>query len=95
MQPVQEDICRKAVHDAFHAGINFFDTSPFYGATKAETVSAVASKNRASILEAACGRGRIGHPLAHPALPQMLGKTIQGLPRSEIVISTKVGSREK
>lgn len=55
---VDEEVCRAAVHEAFAAGINFFDTSPFYGATKSETV---------------------------------LGKSLQGLPRSEIVISTKVG----
>jgi hypothetical protein len=29
-----------AVHEAFRLGINFFDTSPFYGNTKSETVRA-------------------------------------------------------
>lgn len=47
-----------AFHNAFKAGINFVDSSPFYGATKAET---------------------------------MLGKCLQGLPRSEIIVSTKCG----
>ncbi len=57
-QPVDPLVCRQAVHDAFNAGVNFFDTSPFYGATKSETV---------------------------------LGAALQGLPRSQVVISTKVG----
>ncbi|GAX84472.1 hypothetical protein CEUSTIGMA_g11892.t1 [Chlamydomonas eustigma] len=56
--PVDEESCTRAVHAAFHAGVNFFDTSPFYGATKSE---------------------------------MMLGKALAGLPRSEIIISTKVG----
>ncbi len=38
MQAVDEAGCRQAVHDAFHAGVNYIDTSPFYGDTKAETV---------------------------------------------------------
>ena len=38
VQPVDEDVCKQAVHAAFNAGINFFDTSPFYGNTKSETV---------------------------------------------------------
>ena len=46
------------MHEAFGAGVNFFDTSPFYGLTKSESV---------------------------------LGRALQGLPRSQVVISTKVG----
>ena len=37
-QAIDEEVCKKAVHNAFHAGVNFFDTSPFYGNTKSETV---------------------------------------------------------
>ena len=29
-----------AVHEAFALGINLFDTSPFYGSTRSETVRA-------------------------------------------------------
>ncbi|GIL92784.1 hypothetical protein Vretimale_11710 [Volvox reticuliferus] len=47
-----------AVHHAFRRGINFFDTSPYYGLTKSETV---------------------------------LGRALRDLPRSEVVLSTKVG----
>eukprot|EP00798_Chlamydomonas_sp_ICE-L_P006118 gene6118-2722_t len=53
---VEDDVAKKAVHDAFNYGINFFDTSPFYGLTKSET---------------------------------LLGKCLQGLPRSEFFVSTK------
>lgn len=34
-----EDEGIQAVHEAFRLGVNFFDTSPLYGATKSETVS--------------------------------------------------------
>ncbi|KIY92829.1 hypothetical protein MNEG_15134 [Monoraphidium neglectum] len=34
-----------SVHEAFRLGINFFDTSPFYGATKSETVLGKALKD--------------------------------------------------
>eukprot|EP00200_Dunaliella_tertiolecta_P002709 CAMPEP_0202357272 /NCGR_PEP_ID=MMETSP1126-20121109/11365_1 /ASSEMBLY_ACC=CAM_ASM_000457 /TAXON_ID=3047 /ORGANISM="Dunaliella tertiolecta, Strain CCMP1320" /LENGTH=324 /DNA_ID=CAMNT_0048950119 /DNA_START=114 /DNA_END=1088 /DNA_ORIENTATION=- len=48
----------RAVHRAFASGINYFDTSPFYGATRSEKV---------------------------------LGQALKDLPRSEIVVSSKVG----
>ena len=32
------------MHEAFRLGINFFDTSPFYGNTKSEQVRAVADR---------------------------------------------------
>lgn len=48
----------RSVHKAFELGINFFDTSPYYGILKAEEV---------------------------------LGRALLDLPRSEIVLSTKVG----
>lgn len=37
-QAIDESAGVAAVHEAFRLGINFFDTSPFYGATKSETV---------------------------------------------------------
>lgn len=56
--PITEEECRAAVHRAFALGVNFFDTSPYYGATRSET---------------------------------MLGKCLQGLPRDQIVVCSKVG----
>lgn len=35
---IDESECKKAVHRAVELGINLFDTSPFYGATKSESV---------------------------------------------------------
>lgn len=55
---VDADEGRKAVKRAFERGINFFDTSPFYGDTRSEMA---------------------------------LGRAIADLPRSEIVVATKVG----
>lgn len=37
-QEFDEAACIEAVAEAFRLGINFFDTSPYYGATKSETV---------------------------------------------------------
>lgn len=34
-----------AVHEAFRLGVNFFDTSPFYGATRSEAVLGRALKD--------------------------------------------------
>lgn len=36
--PVEEPLAIRAVHTALDLGINFIDTSPFYGLTKSETV---------------------------------------------------------
>jgi len=55
---VNEEEGKRAVELAFQRGINFFDTSPFYGETKSEIA---------------------------------LGRAIACLPRSEIVVATKVG----
>ena len=38
-QSVEEDEGLKAVHEAFNSGINYFDTSPWYGELRAEIVS--------------------------------------------------------
>ncbi len=38
MQQINEDEGIAAVHEAFKLGINFFDTSPFYGSTRSEQV---------------------------------------------------------
>lgn len=35
---VQEDECIRTVHTALDHGVNFLDTSPYYGVTKAETM---------------------------------------------------------
>ena len=39
LQETDEEAGVEAVHEAFRLGINFFDTSPLYGATRSETVS--------------------------------------------------------
>lgn len=36
--PIDQDAGIQAVHRAFQRGINFYDTSPYYGDTKSETV---------------------------------------------------------
>jgi L-galactose dehydrogenase len=38
-QDIDEDAGVAAVHEAFALGINLFDTSPFYGSTRSETVT--------------------------------------------------------
>ena len=44
MQDIDEEVGIQAVHRAFELGINFYDTSPFYGITKSETVLGKALK---------------------------------------------------
>lgn len=44
MQQINEDEGIAAVHEAFRLGINFFDTSPFYGGTRSEQVSSSQGK---------------------------------------------------
>jgi len=39
-QDIDEHAGVAAVHEAFALGINLFDTSPFYGSTRSETVRA-------------------------------------------------------
>lgn len=36
MQDIDEEEGVRAVHEAFRLGINYFDTSPFYGETRSE-----------------------------------------------------------
>ncbi len=38
-EPLDESLAVQAVHEAFKFGINFFDTSPYYGLTRSEKVS--------------------------------------------------------
>lgn len=59
MQEIDETEGVAAVHEAFALGINFFDTSPFYGVTRSETVlgRALAGLPRSEIVVATkCGR---------------------------------------
>jgi L-galactose dehydrogenase len=44
LQEIDEEEGIAAVHEAFKLGINLFDTSPFYGKTKSETVLGKALK---------------------------------------------------
>ena len=37
-RPVSQAEANSAVHTALDAGINYFDTAPYYGATRAESV---------------------------------------------------------
>eukprot|EP00898_Chlorokybus_atmophyticus_P008690 jgi/Chlat1/8822/Chrsp91S08159 len=56
---VAEEDGVRAVHDAIAAGINYFDTSPFYGQTKAESALGRALKSIPRdkyILATKCGR---------------------------------------
>lgn len=41
-EDVDDNVGISAVHEAFRLGVNLFDTSPYYGATKSETVLGLA-----------------------------------------------------
>jgi len=87
---VDEDICIRAVHDAFHAGVNFFDTSPFYGNTKSETVGHIPLISKLSLDPNSSTVTLFSSDSCGGDTLQVLGRALHGLPRSEIVISTKV-----
>lgn len=65
----------RSVHEAFKLGVNVFDTSPYYGSGRSEEVS------RLGVLTLACTCFSY----------QVLGRALKDLPRSEIVVATKVG----
>ena len=47
LQDISEDTAIATVHEAFNQGINYFDTSPFYGDGLSEIVSACSTVNAA------------------------------------------------
>lgn len=53
-QPIDDDTAAQVVKAAFDRGMNFFDTSPYYGTTRSETVlgKAIASLPRDEIIVA-------------------------------------------
>ena len=55
---VDEQEGKNAVHYAIHHGVNFFDVSPFYGITLAETLlgKALLGKRKDIFLATKCGR---------------------------------------
>lgn len=81
VQEVSEDVAVKTVHEAFHQGINYFDTSPFYGDGLSETVCVKLTQLSLDKLNECM-----------PFCPmQMLGKGLKDLPRDQIVLATKFG----
>jgi L-galactose dehydrogenase len=80
-----------SVHEAFRLGINFFDTSPFYGTTKSETVSA--PLRLGCSCHARCHTMSMQQtfvcPVCNPGV-QVLGKALKDLPRDKIIVATKV-----
>jgi len=49
MQDLSEDVAIATVHEAFDQGLNYFDTSPFYGEGLSEVVSALTSCGAACV----------------------------------------------
>ena len=56
--PIDPEECRRAVHSAIDEGINFFDSSPYYGITLGEQRLgyALEGKRKQIILATKCGR---------------------------------------
>lgn len=79
------------VHEAFKQGLNYFDTSPFYGDGLSEIVS---MDNFSGSLHMAClALHMIIYQISdrHTMLMQRLGKGLQDLPREQIILATKFG----
>ncbi len=49
LQDLSEDVAVATVHEAFKQGLNYFDTSPFYGEGLSEVVSTLTTHNAACV----------------------------------------------
>ena len=49
-EPLDEEAGIKAVHEAFKSGINYFDTSPYYGDLRSERVGCCHSSSAVHVL---------------------------------------------
>ena len=65
LQDIDEEEGVRAVHEAFRLGINYFDTSPFYGGTRSEQVSPCGGM--AALAKSTCWRCRKCLPRHSPA----------------------------
>jgi len=106
-EDVPEDVAIASVHEAFRLGINYFDTSPYYAATKVGRglgaflgPEQLFSSTSITSLHLSCPI--IAHarpPPSAPLRPQrnafqsetVLGKALATLPRADIVVASKVG----
>lgn len=82
-----------AVKAAFDAGVNLFDTSPYYGDTRSEAVRDSGGGGCPCLLkqQLSAARGVLMNPAVLAAAAQVLGRGLALLPRDQIVVATKVG----
>ena len=91
-EPLDEEEGIKAVHEAFRSGINYFDTSPYYGDLRSERVSSHCIEQRHAC--AACCKHLLVSTICWDIVDghlQVLGRALKDLPREEIFVATKVG----
>ncbi|XP_074312772.1 L-galactose dehydrogenase-like [Silene latifolia] len=82
--PVSEEEAIAAVSHAFHLGINFFDTSPYYGATLSETVlgkclKALGAPRDQYIVATKCGRYKEGFDFSAEGITRSIDESLERL----------------
>lgn len=82
--PVSEEEAIATVRQAFRLGINFFDTSPFYGATLSETVLGKALKasgvpRNEYIVATKCGRYKEGFDFSAERVTRSIDESLDRL----------------
>ncbi|KAJ7248911.1 hypothetical protein O6H91_16G059200 [Diphasiastrum complanatum] len=80
--PVKEDDAIATVHEAIRLGINFFDVSPYYGATLAEQVLGKALKSiprEKYYLSTKCGRYAEGFDFSAKRVSQSVDESLERL----------------
>ena len=76
------DKCKSIVHGAIDRGINFFDTSPYYGATKSESVLGQCLKDVPRdkyILATKCGRYDGHHDFSYDRVTKSIDESLDRL----------------
>ncbi|KAL9244766.1 hypothetical protein vseg_018497 [Gypsophila vaccaria] len=82
--PISEDDAIDTVSHAFHSGINFFDTSPYYGATLSETVlgkclKALGVPRDQYIVATKCGRYKEGFDFSAERVTKSIDESLERL----------------
>lgn len=82
--PVTDDVALSTVREAFRLGINFFDTSPYYGGTLSETVlgkclKALEVPRSEYIVSTKCGRYKEGFDFSAERVTRSINESLERL----------------
>ncbi|KAF2320732.1 hypothetical protein GH714_030393 [Hevea brasiliensis] len=82
--PVSEDDAVASVREAFHRGINFFDTSPYYGGTLSEKMlgkglKALGVPRNEYVVSTKCGRYKEGFDFSAERVTRSIDESLERL----------------